>query len=336
MLGRKLRICRKGEKNCYRFSNALAKYMAKKTIDKAFDHYLVTRKEPLLSWGLKPVLDTRKPQFADWSKKSQHWRESRSLKEESGHNKCQCPPAQEVAEVGRGEEYEVQEDATKLPSVNLATTQKTLTQNAKAKLNKIFKYTVKAGKLGYKELAKQAKKHIKNNEKAILEMAKTYGKIYAKKWFEKQKTGSSGFRKMLYEAALKLISSGGSDAPKDITSDAIAKLSEIIKRAEKEGNIGYEQAKKAGRQKRHAEKHINKHKHSISDLVKKYGEMFAKKWLQKQKTSSSGFRELLLDAALQLITQLITHGTSLGSDIPKEIISNIIDVSMDLINKEDV
>ena len=200
--------------------------MTKKAIDRALDHYLATRKEPLLSWGLRPVSDTRKTQIADLAKKSQHWRESRSLKEESGHNKCQCPPAQEVAEVGRGEEYEVQEDATKPPSVwyymyNLATTQKTLTQKAIAKLNKIFKYTVKAGKLGYKELAKQAKKHIKNNEKAILEMAKTYGKIYAKKWLEKQKTGSSGFRKMLYEAALKLISSGGSDAPKDITSDAI-------------------------------------------------------------------------------------------------------------------
>ena len=155
---------------------------------------------------------------------------------------------------------------------------------------------------------------------------------FANKWLEKQKTGSSGFRKMLYEAALKLISSGGSGAPKDITSDAIAKLSEIIKRAEKEGNIGYEQAKKAGRQKRHAEKHINKHKSSILDLVEKYGKMFAKKWLQKQKTSSSGFREFLLDA----VVQLITHGTSLGSDIPKEIISNIIDVGMDLINEEDV
>ena len=45
-----------------------------------------------------------------------------------------------------------------------------------------------------------------------------------------------------------------------------------------------------------------------------------------------GFRELLLDVALQLIT----HGTSLGSDIPKEIISNMIDVGMDLINEEDV
>ena len=220
--------------------------MTKKAIDRALDHYLATRKEPLLSWGLRPVSDTRKTQTADWSKRSRHWRESRSLKGESGYNKCQCPPAQEVAEVGRGEEYEVQEDNTKLPSVSLATTQKTLSKTA------------------------------------------------------------------------------------------IKKLSEIIKRAEKEGNIGYEQAKKAGRQKRHAEKHINKHRHSISDLVKKYGEMFAKKWLQKQKTSSSGFRELLLDAALQLITQLITHGTSLGSDIPKEIISNIIDVGMDLINKEDV
>ena len=213
-------MCGKGEKNCYRFSNALAKYMTKKAIDRALDHYLATRKEPLLSWGLRPVLDTRKPQTADWSKKSQHWRESRSLKEERVRNKCQCPPAQEVAEEGRGEEYEVSTDATKLPSVSLATTQKTLTQNAKAKLNKIFKYTVKVGKLGYKELAKQAKKHIKNNEKAILKMVVTYGKIYAKKWFEKQKTGSSGFRKMLYEAALKLISSGGSGTPKDINSDA--------------------------------------------------------------------------------------------------------------------
>ena len=164
----------------------------------------------------------RKTQIADWPKKSQHWRESRSLKKESGHNKCQCPPAQEVAEVGRGEEYEVSTDATKLPSVNLATTQKTLTQNAIAKLSKIFKYTVKAGKLGYKELAKQAKKHIKNNEKAILEMVRTYGKIYAKKWLEKRKTGSSGFRKMLYEAAIKLISSGDSGAPKDITSESDA------------------------------------------------------------------------------------------------------------------
>ena len=240
MLGRKLRMCGKGEKNCYRFSNALAKYMTKKAIDRALDHYLATRKEPLLSWGLRPVLDTRKPQTADWSKKSRHWRESRSLKEESGHNKCQCPPAQQVAEVGRGEEYEVQEDDTKLPSFSLANTQKTLSKTA------------------------------------------------------------------------------------------IKKLSEIIKRAEKEGNIGYEQAKKAGRQKRHAKKHINKHKSSILDLVEKYGKMFAKKWLQKQKTSSSGFRELLLDAAVQLIT----HGTSLGSDIPKEIISNMIDVGMDLINEE--
>ena len=146
------------------------------------------------------------------------------MKEESGHNKCQCPRAQEVAEVGRGEEYEVSTDATKLPSVSLATTQKTLTQKALAKLNKIFKYTVKVGKLGYKELAKQAKKHIKNNEKAILKMVVTYGKIYAKKWFEKQKTGSSGFRKMLYEAALKLISSGGSGTPTDIISNAIDTL----------------------------------------------------------------------------------------------------------------
>ena len=158
------------------------------------------------------------------------------MKEESGYNKCQCPPAQEVAEEGRGEEYEVSTDATKLPSVSLATTQKTLSKTA------------------------------------------------------------------------------------------IKKLSEIIKRAKKEGNLGYEQAKKAGRQKRHAEKHINKHKSSILDLVEKYGKMFAKK------TSSSGFRELLLDAAVQLIT----HGTSLGSDIPKEIISNMIDVGMDLINEEDV
>ena len=242
MLGRKLRMCGKGEKNCYRFSNALAKYMTKKAIDRALDHYLATRKEPLLSWGLRPVSDTRKTQIADWSKKSQHWRESRSLKEESGHNKSQCPSAQQVAEVGRGEEYEVQEDDTKLPSFSLANTQKTLSKTA------------------------------------------------------------------------------------------IKKLSEIIKRAEKEGNLGYEQAKKAGRQKRHAEKHINKHKSSILDLVEKYGKMFAKKWLQKQKTSSSGFRELLLDA----VVQLITHGTSLGSDIPKEIISNMIDVGMDLINEEDV
>ena len=120
----------------------------------------------------------------------------------------------------RGEEYEVSTDAPKPSSVSLATTQKTLTQNAKAKLNKIFKYTVKVGKLGYKELAKQAKKHIKMNKKTILEMAGKYGKIYAKKWFEKQKTGSSGFRKMLYEAALKLISSGGSGTPKDINSEA--------------------------------------------------------------------------------------------------------------------
>ena len=44
---------------------------------------------------------------------------------------------------------------------------------------------------------------------------------HAKKRIEKQKTGSSGFRKMLYEAALQLISSGGSGTPKDITSDAI-------------------------------------------------------------------------------------------------------------------
>ena len=42
---------------------------------------------------------------------------------------------------------------------------------------------------------------------------------HAKKRIEKQKTGSSGFRKMLYEAALQLISSGGSGTPKDITSD---------------------------------------------------------------------------------------------------------------------
>ena len=143
------------------------------------------------------------------------------MKEESGYNKCQCPPAQEVAEEGRGEEYEVSTDATKLPSVSLATTQKTLTQNVIAKLSPIFKYIVKAGKLGYKQLAKQAKKHIKMNKKTILEMAGKYGKIYAKKWLEKPKTGSSGFRKMLYEPAFKLISSGGSGAPKDITSDAI-------------------------------------------------------------------------------------------------------------------
>ena len=51
MLGRKLQMCDKGEKNCYRFSNALAKYMTKKAIDRALDHYLATRKEPLLSWG---------------------------------------------------------------------------------------------------------------------------------------------------------------------------------------------------------------------------------------------------------------------------------------------
>ena len=52
-------------------------------------------------------------------------------------------------------------------------------------------------------------------------MVGKYGEIFAKKWLQKQKTDSSGFRKMLYEAALMLISSGGSGTPKDITSDAI-------------------------------------------------------------------------------------------------------------------
>ena len=224
---RKLRKCRKGEKNCIRFPNALAKEMIKNAARKLMGSY--SSKKPLISGGLRLVWNDAKKtnrgngkgvrkRKVNWPKKPGPWRKSRSLNEAPSPCNCPCQQAP-PGEIGGGKAVQEAVEATKvssldvfdgtdtIPSSNPPALQKTLTQKAIAKLSPIFKFVKQAGK----KTLDVAKDQIKKYQPILLDLANKHGKVELKKYLEKQRAAATGGKQTLYEVALELL--GGTNAP---------------------------------------------------------------------------------------------------------------------------
>ena len=216
---RRVRKCRKGEKNCRRFPNALAKEMIKNAARNLLEKY--SSREPLISWGLRLVWNDAKKrgngksmrmEKVNWGGKARSWRTSRSLTEASSPCNCPCQLApgqieggvqtvEEAVEATEDSSWEIIDDADKIPSVVPPAPKTTLTQKAKAKLSAIFKFVQKAGGKTLEVAKDQIKKHLPT----LLDLAKKHGKVELKKYLEKQRAVATGGKQMLYEAALELI-----------------------------------------------------------------------------------------------------------------------------------
>ena len=223
---RRLRKCRKGEKNCGRFPNALAKEMIKNAARKVLENY--SSRKPLISWGLRLVWNDAKKrgtkrgygksmsmQKVNRGGKARSWRTSRSLTEATSPCNCPCQQApwqigqtvEEAVEATEDSSWMVIDDADTIPSVDPPAPKETLSQQAKAKLSSIFKFVKSTGKKTLDVAKDQVKKHLPT----LLDLAKKYGKVQVKKYLEKHRAVATGGKQMLLEATLELLGSTNAD-----------------------------------------------------------------------------------------------------------------------------
>ena len=227
---RRLRKCRKGEKNCRRFPNALAKEMIKNAARKVLENY--SSRKPLISWGLRLVWNDAQKRGTERGNgksmsmqkvnrggtgKARSWRTTRSLTEATSPCNCPCQQApggmeggqavDEAVEATEDPSWMVIDDADTIPSVDPPAPQKTLSQQAKAKLSSIFKFVKSTGKKTLDGAKDQVKKHLPT----LLDLAKKYGKVQVKKYLEKHRAVATGGKKTMYEVGLELLGSTNAD-----------------------------------------------------------------------------------------------------------------------------
>ena len=206
---RRLRKCRKGEKNCWKFPNALAKEMITNAARKLLDNY--SSQKPLLSWGLKLVQNERgqkggAAKEVNWPRMPRSRRKSRSLTEAPSPCNCRCPQAP-AGEVGGVEKAVGATVTDTIPSSNPPTPQKTLPQKVIAKIAPIFKWVEEAGE----KTLDVAKDQIKRYQPMLLDLAKKHGKAQLKKYLEKQRAAATGGKQLLYQFGLELLGGTNSD-----------------------------------------------------------------------------------------------------------------------------